>query len=53
MFEMLIQWYRHHLSGPGAIALLIILVTGLGTIFFFSGLLAPLLVAIVLTYLLE
>ncbi|MFP1527156.1 hypothetical protein ACLB1R_02510 [Escherichia coli] len=33
--------------------MLVILVAGFGIIFFFSGLLAPLLVAIVLAYLLE
>jgi putative permease len=38
---------------PGAIALLVILLAGFGIMFFFSGLLAPLLVAIVLAYLLE
>ncbi|MDF4191850.1 AI-2E family transporter [Ligilactobacillus salivarius] len=53
MLEMLMQWYRRRSSDPEAIALLVILVAGFGIIFFFSGLLAPLLVAIVLAYLLE
>ena len=53
MLEMLMQWYRRRFSDPEAIALLGILVAGFGIIFFFSGLLAPLLVAIVLAYLLE
>lgn len=53
MLEMLTQWYRRRFSDPEAIALLIILVAGFGILFFFSGLLAPLLVAIVLAYLLE
>ena len=53
MLEMLMQWYRRRFSDPEAIALLIILVAGFGILFFFSGLLAPLLVAIVLAYLLE
>ena len=53
MLEMLMQWYRRRFSDPEAIALLVILVAGFGIIFFFSGLLAPLLVAIVLAYLLE
>lgn len=52
MLEMLMQWYRRRFSDPEAIALLVILVAGFGIIFFFSGLLAPLLVAIVLAYLL-
>ena len=53
MLEMMMQWYRRRFSDPEAIALLVILVAGFGIIFFFSGLLAPLLVAIVLAYLLE
>ena len=52
MLEMLMQWYRRRFSDPEAIALLVILVAGFGILFFFSGLLAPLLVAIVLAYLL-
>ncbi|HGN9202829.1 AI-2E family transporter [Enterobacter hormaechei] len=53
MLEMLMQWYWRRFSDPEAIALLVILVAGFGILFFFSGLLAPLLVAIVLAYLLE
>ncbi len=53
MLEMLMQWYRRRFSDPEAIALLVILVAGFGILFFFSGLLAPLLVALVLAYLLE
>ncbi|WP_058913274.1 AI-2E family transporter [Entomohabitans teleogrylli] len=53
MLEMLLQWYRRRFSDPEAIALLVILVACFGILFFFSGLLAPLLVAIVLAYLLE
>lgn len=53
MLELLMQWYRRRFSDPEAIALLVILVAGFGILFFFSGLLAPLLVAIVLAYLLE
>lgn len=47
------QWYCCCFSDLEAIALLVILVAGFGIIFFFSGLLALLLVAIVLAYLLE
>lgn len=47
MLEMLMQWYRRRFSDPEAIALLVILVAGFSILFFFSGLLAPLLVAIV------
>jgi putative permease len=53
MLELLTQWYRRRFSDPEAIALLVILVMGFGILFFFSGLLAPLLVALVLAYLLE
>ena len=53
MLEMLMQWYRRRFSDPEAIALLVILVAGFCILFFFSGLLAPLLVAIVLAFLLE
>ncbi|BDH44957.1 AI-2E family transporter [Salmonella enterica subsp. enterica serovar Choleraesuis] len=53
MLEMLTQWYRRRFSDPEAIALLVILLVSFGILFFFHGLLAPLLVAIVLAYLLE
>ncbi|WP_313396793.1 AI-2E family transporter [Atlantibacter hermannii] len=53
MLDMLIQWYRRRFSDPEAIALLVILVAGFGILFFFHSLLAPLLVAIVLAFLLE
>ena len=53
MLELLMQWYRRRFSDPEAIALLVILLMGFGILFFFSGLLAPLLVAMVLAYLLE
>lgn len=43
MLEMLMQWYRRRFSDPEAIALLIILVAGFSILFFFSGLLAPVL----------
>ncbi|MFW0767586.1 AI-2E family transporter [Trabulsiella odontotermitis] len=53
MLELLMQWYRRRFSDPEAIALLVILLAGFVILFFFNGLLAPLLVAIVLAYLLE
>lgn len=53
MLAMLMQWYRRRFSDPEAIALLVILLSGFGILFFFHGLLAPLLVAIVLAYLLD
>lgn len=53
MLEMLMQWYRRRFSDPEAIALLVILVAGFCILFFLHNLLAPLLVAMVLAYLLE
>lgn len=53
MLGMLLQWYRRRFSDPEAIALLVILLVGFGILFFFHGILAPLLVAIVMAYLLE
>lgn len=53
MLDMLLRWYRRRFTDPQAVALLIILVVGFGIIYFFNDILAPLLVAIVLAYLLE
>ncbi|MFZ1871904.1 MAG: AI-2E family transporter [Chania sp.] len=53
MLEMLLQWYRRRFTDPQAIALLVILVAGFCILYFLHGILAPLLVAIVLAYLLE
>jgi len=53
MLELLMQWYRRRFSDPQAIALLAILLAAFCILFFFNGLLAPLLVALVLAYLLE
>ncbi len=53
MLDMLLQWYRRRFADPQAIALFTSLIIGFGIIFFFSDILAPLLVAIVLAYLLE
>lgn len=53
MLELLMQWYRRRFSDPQAIALVAILAAAFCILFFFSGLLAPLLVALVLAFLLE
>jgi putative permease len=53
MLEMLQHWYRRHFSNPQSIALAMLLLTGFGALYFFSTLLAPLLVTLVLAYLLE
>lgn len=53
MFEMLQNWYRQKFNDPQTVALLAILLAGFGIIYFFSGLLMPLLISIVFAYLLE
>ena len=53
MIEMLKNWYQRHFSDPQAMALFAILFFGFVAIYFFNNLLAPLLIAIVLAYLLE
>ncbi len=53
MLSLLFHWYKRRFSDPQAIGLLAILLAAFCILFFFSGLLAPLLVALVLAYLLE
>jgi len=53
MLAMLTEWYRRRFTDPQAVALLAILVGAFCILYFMSGILAPLLVAIVLAYLLE
>ncbi len=53
MFEMVSRWYKRRFSDPHAVSLVAILLFGFITIYFFGHLIAPLLVAIVLAYLLE
>ncbi|MDF9401155.1 AI-2E family transporter [Vibrio sp. 1180_3] len=53
MLEMVSRWYRRRFSDPHAVSLVAILFFGFITIYFFGHLIAPLLVAIVLAYLLE
>ncbi|WP_292969884.1 AI-2E family transporter [Pantoea sp. UBA4549] len=53
MLSLLFQWYKRRFSDPQAIGLLVILLAAFCILFFFSGLLAPLLMALVLAYLLE
>lgn len=53
MLALLFQWYQRRFSDPQAIALLVILLAGFCILFFLSDLLAPLLLAVVLAYLLE
>ncbi|WP_028024692.1 AI-2E family transporter [Enterovibrio calviensis] len=53
MLEMLNRWYKRRFSDPHAVSLITLLIMGFVVIYFFGNLLAPLLVAIVLAYLLE
>lgn len=53
MLDMLNRWYTRRFSDPHAVSLIAILLGGFLTIYFFGNLIAPLLVAIVLAYLLE
>lgn len=53
MFDMLNRWYQRRFSDPHAVSLVAILFFGFIIIYFFGHLIAPLLVAIVLAYLLE
>lgn len=46
MLDMLMQWYRRRFTDPQAVALLTILLVGFCIIYFFNGILAPLLVAV-------
>ncbi|MEZ8822727.1 AI-2E family transporter [Vibrio amylolyticus] len=53
MLDMVSRWYKRRFSDPHAVSLVAILLFGFITIYFFGYLIAPLLVAIVLAYLLE
>ncbi|WP_339388346.1 AI-2E family transporter [Vibrio caribbeanicus] len=53
MFEMVSRWYKRRFSDPHAVSLVAILLFGFIVIYFFGNLIAPLLVALVLAYLLE
>ncbi|MCE9678555.1 AI-2E family transporter [Shewanella sp. AS1] len=53
MFSILTDWYKERFSDPQAVTLVFILVAIALAIYFAGGLLAPLLVALVLAFLLE
>lgn len=53
MIEMIKNWYKRRFSDPQAMGLFAILLFGFIVVYFFSNLIAPLLIAIVLAYLLE
>lgn len=53
MLEMFKNWYNRRFSDPQTMGLFAILFVGFTVVYFFSDLIAPLLIAIVLAYLLE
>jgi putative permease len=53
MFDLIHRWYQRKFSDPQAAALLFFLGLGFTVIYFWGNLIAPLLVAIVLAYLLD
>ncbi|PCS21891.1 AI-2E family transporter [Candidatus Enterovibrio escicola] len=53
MLQILNRWYKRRCFDPHAVSLVALLVVGFIVIYFFGHLIAPLLVAIVLAYLLE
>jgi putative permease len=53
VIKILRQWFNRYFSDPEAVLLVLILVIGFSLVIFLSGILAPVLVALVLAYLLE
>lgn len=53
MYDILRDWYDRNFSDPQAVALLILLLVLFGLVYFIGDIMAPVLVAIVLAYLLE
>ncbi|GAB60212.1 AI-2E family transporter [Rheinheimera nanhaiensis] len=53
MLDWLKKWYLHKFSDPQVVTLFLLLVIGFMAIYWLSGILAPVLVAIALAYLLE
>jgi len=51
--HVLRDWYRRHFSDPQAVILALLLVTGFALVYAFGDMLAPVLAAIVIAYLLE
>lgn len=53
MLDLLLTWYRRYLSDPQAVVLLVLLVVGFTVIITMGHMLAPVLAAVVIAYLLE
>ncbi|ACQ92548.1 protein of unknown function UPF0118 [Tolumonas auensis DSM 9187] len=53
MLDVLLNWYRRRFSDPNAVTLFWLLVGGFTVIYFYGDILAPVLAALVIAYLLE
>ena len=53
MIEYVSNWYKRHFSHPQAVLLIVFLLAGFVTLFFFGQMLAPVLASLVIAYLLE
>ncbi|MCZ6774120.1 MAG: AI-2E family transporter [Proteobacteria bacterium] len=53
MIELVSDWYKRHFSHPQAVLLVVLLVAGFILVIFFGDMLAPVLAALVIAYLLE
>ena len=53
MIELVSDWYQRHFSHPQAVLLVVFLVASFILVFFFGDMLAPVLAALVIAYLLE
>ncbi len=53
MFKVLSNWYHRTFTDPEAVAMALVLLIGFTLIYFMGDLLAPLLIALVLAYLLD
>ena len=53
MFDFLSKWYKRYFTDPQAALLVILLAVGFVVMYFMGGMLAPLLAAVVIAYLLE
>ena len=53
MLNVLLNWYRRRFSDPNAVTLFWLLVGGFTVIYFYGDILAPVLAAMVIAYLLE
>jgi putative permease len=53
MFEFLSAWYKRKFSDPESVTLFLLLIIGFFTLYFVGHVMVPVLVAIVITYLLE